>query len=92
MKAIRALLLAAGIAAAQEAPSGPTFRAGTDLVQVSAVADLPREEFQIFDNGVAQEVRLFQAETGKSGLRKNRDADDSAVRDRGRSGKCQVTG
>ncbi len=60
------------IAAAQQSP---TFRVGTELVQVSViaqdkqgkpVADLRREEFQILDNGSPQEIRLFLAE------RKNR--------------------
>ena len=50
----------------------PTFRAGTKLVQVNVVAqdqhgkpvaDLHREDFQIFDNGAPQEIRLFVAET-----------------------------
>jgi VWFA-related protein len=63
--------LVAMAAAAQEAPPQPTFRAGTDLVQVSvvardkdgkAVADLRREDFQIFDNGSQQQIRLFIAE------------------------------
>ncbi len=70
----------AGCAFAQTAPSNepaPIFRAGTELVQVSVVAldkqgkpvaDLRRDEFQIFDNGMPQEVRLFLSETEKSGL------------------------
>jgi VWFA-related protein len=54
----------------QNAPEA-TFRAGTELVQVSVVAqdkngkavtDLRREDFQIFDNGVQQEIRLFLAD------------------------------
>ena len=65
-------LLTAVIAAAQQSP---TFRVGTELVQVSViaqdkqgkpVADLRREEFQILDNGSPQEIRLFLAETEKS--------------------------
>jgi VWFA-related protein len=70
-KWISLLLLPGGIAAAQQVPSDPTFRAGTELVQVSVVAqdeqgkpvtDLRRDEFQIFDNGMPQEVRLFLSE------------------------------
>src|ERR1700683_2671917 len=69
--------LLARSAAAQQNPPGATFRAGTELVQVSViaqdkqgkpVADLRREDFQIFDNGAPQEVRLFLAETGESDL------------------------
>lgn len=57
-------------AAAQETPLSPTFRTGTELVQVSvvaqdksgkAVADLRREDFQIFDNGVPQNIAVFLA-------------------------------
>jgi VWFA-related protein len=75
LRSIGALFLAAVIAAAQQPPPEPTFRAGTELVQVSVVAqdkqgkpiaDLRREEFQIFDNGAPQEARLFLAETGES--------------------------
>ncbi len=55
-------------ALAQQAPTEPTFRAGTELVQVSVVAqdnagkpvsDLRREDFRIFDNGIQQDIRLF---------------------------------
>ena len=62
-------------ALAGQAPTGPTFSATTKLVQVSviardskgaAVADLRREEFQILDNGVPQEIRVFAAETQAS--------------------------
>jgi VWFA-related protein len=75
-----ALVLMAGCAFAQTAPSNepaPTFSAATKLVQVSVVpqdkqakpvADLRREEFQVFDNGAPQEIRFFLAETEKSGL------------------------
>jgi len=61
-------------AAAQQDRPAPTFRAGTELVQVSVVAvdkqgkpvaDLRRDEFQIFDNGAPQEVKLFLSETSK---------------------------
>jgi VWFA-related protein len=53
----------------------PTFQTGVQLVQVNVVAqdkhgkpvaDLRREEFQIFDNGSPQAIRLFVAETEKS--------------------------
>jgi hypothetical protein len=52
------LFLAAGIAMAQQPLPAPTFRTGTELVQLSViardknglpVADLRREEFQLFD-------------------------------------------
>jgi len=68
---ITLLFLPGGIAAAQQTPPEPIFRAGTELVQVSVVAldkqgkpvaDLRRDEFQIFDNGMPQEVRLFLSE------------------------------
>ncbi|HEY6345045.1 MAG TPA: VWA domain-containing protein [Bryobacteraceae bacterium] len=64
------LCLPAITAAAQETPLGPTFRTGTELVQVSvvaqdksgkAVADLHREDFQIYDNGVPQNIAVFLA-------------------------------
>jgi hypothetical protein len=75
-----AMFLTAAIAAAQQTAPEPTFHAGTELVQISViaqdkqskpVADLRREkfeEFKVFDNGAAQELRLFQAETEKSRL------------------------
>ncbi len=53
----------------------PVFKATTKLVQISViaqgtdgkpVADLRREDFQIFDNGSPQELRLFLTETRKS--------------------------
>ncbi len=74
-KRIGLLLVIAATAAAQQAPPVATFRAETQLVTVSViaqdkkgqpVADLRREEFQIFDNGSPQEIRVFQAETEKS--------------------------
>ena len=52
--------IAIGSVLAGQAPTDPTFRATTKLVQVSVVAhdskgapvaDLRREEFQILDNG-----------------------------------------
>jgi hypothetical protein len=73
-KRISVLLLGVGIVAAQQPPPA-IFRAETQLVQVSViaqdkdgqpVADLRREELQIFDNGASQELRLFVAETDKS--------------------------
>ena len=57
------------------APPDAAFRTGVKLVQVSViaqdkqgkpVADLRREEFQLFDNGAPQEVRLFVPEAVKS--------------------------
>jgi VWFA-related protein len=62
--------LPAIIAAAQENPPVPTFRTGAELVQVSlvaqdkngkAVGDLRREDLQIFDNGVPQNIAVFLA-------------------------------
>jgi VWFA-related protein len=62
-------LLAMG-AGAQTA-SGQAFRTGTELVQVSVVAqnqdgkaipDLRQEDFQIFDNGAPRKIALFLAE------------------------------
>lgn len=67
--------LALALALAAQAPTDPTFRATTKLVQVSVVAhdskgvpvaDLQREEFRILDNGVPREIRVFVAETQKS--------------------------
>jgi VWFA-related protein len=67
------VLLAVGSMRGQ-APEA-VFKATTKLVQVSViaqdkqgkpVADLRREEFQIFDNGSPQGIRLFLAETDKS--------------------------
>ena len=58
-----------------DVPPDATFRATTKLVQLSViardkqgkpVADLRRNEFQIFDNGSPREIQLFVAETGKS--------------------------
>ncbi len=67
--------IALGSVLVGQAPTESTFRATTKLVQVSVVAhdskgapiaDLRREEFQILDNGVPQEIRVFVAETEKS--------------------------
>jgi VWFA-related protein len=53
------------------APPNPVFQTATRLVQVSVIAqdkdgkpvtDLRRDEFQIFDNGAPQEIRLFLAD------------------------------
>jgi VWFA-related protein len=66
---------AAVTALAQQAPPEPSFRTGTDLVQVNVVAqdkdgkpvpNLRREDFQIFDNGSQQQIRLFIAEKPES--------------------------
>ena len=74
-RSIGTLFLAVELAAAQQSPPAPTFRTSTELVQVSVVAqdkqgkpvaDLRREEFQIFDNGAPREIRLFVPETEKS--------------------------
>ncbi len=64
-------LFTAITAAAQDNRPEATFRAGTELVQVSVVAqdkngkpvaDLRREDLQIFDNGAQREIRLFLAD------------------------------
>lgn len=71
-----ALFLAAEIALVAQSPPAPTFRSRTELVQVSVIAtdkkgnpvvDLRQDEFQIFDNGMAREVRLFAADSPASG-------------------------
>jgi VWFA-related protein len=68
------LLLSAGMMEAQQPAA--TFRANTELVQVNViahdkqgrpVANLRREEFQLFDNGMRQELRLFIPETVTDG-------------------------
>ena len=65
-----ALRQGAAQAPSQAAPDA-VFRATTKLVQVSVIArgqsgkpipDLRREEFQIFDNGSPQEIRMFVVE------------------------------
>jgi VWFA-related protein len=67
--AVLAVFLAAGTIRAQ-APEA-VFKATTKLVEMSviaqdkdgkAVGDLRREEFQIFDNGSPQEIRVFLSE------------------------------
>lgn len=74
-KPVSLLLAAAGLVAAQPPPSTPTFRTGTQLVQIRVVAqdregkpvtDLRREDFQLFDNGAQQEIRLFVGETDQA--------------------------
>jgi VWFA-related protein len=66
------LMLAA--ATAQESPQTPTFRTGVTLVRLSvvvkdsrgkAVGNLRREDFQMFDNGWPQDIRLFVSEKSK---------------------------
>lgn len=52
----------------------PVFRASAQLVQISVIAqdkdgkpvtDLRRDDFQIFDNGMPQEIRLFLADVSE---------------------------
>lgn len=56
-------------ASAQQAPSQPTFRSSVDLVTIDVVAttangapvpNLKVEDFEIFEDGVAQQVQTFQ--------------------------------
>jgi VWFA-related protein len=69
-KTITFFLLMAAIASAQQVSPPATFHTGTRLVQVDviaqdkegkAVTDLRQEDFQVFDNGEPQEIRLFLA-------------------------------
>jgi VWFA-related protein len=74
----------------QQSDSGVVFRANTKLVEVSVIAevkqgddkpakpitDLRREDFQIFDNGVRQEIRLFVAPTEPTAPPEARPADE----------------
>jgi VWFA-related protein len=69
------LFIAISATLAGQVPTDPAFRTTTKLVQVSVaahdskgapVADLRREDFQILDNGVPQEIRVFVAETENS--------------------------
>jgi hypothetical protein len=58
-------VLLIGRATAQQ---DPTFHAGTELVQVSVIAEdknagLRREDFQLFDHGQQQNIQLFVGET-----------------------------
>lgn len=68
MRCIALCFLVAAAALSEQSPPEPTFRTGTNLVQVSVVAqnkdgkpvaDLRREDFQILDNGTPQDIRLF---------------------------------
>jgi VWFA-related protein len=72
MRQLLVFLPIAAIAIAQQAKPDATFRVDTELIQTSViaqdakgkpVADLKREEFRIFDNGIPQEIRLFDAES-----------------------------
>jgi VWFA-related protein len=65
----------APLAAPQESQPAPTFRSSVTLVRVSVVAkdklgkpvaDLRREDFQIFDHGLPQAIRLFLPESDHS--------------------------
>lgn len=56
-------------ASAQQAPTQPTFRSSVDLVTIDVVAttaggapvaNLKAEDFEIFEDGVAQKVQTFQ--------------------------------
>ena len=56
-------------ASAQQSPSQPTFRSSVDLVTIDVVAttangapvaNLKAEDFEIFEDGVAQQVQTFQ--------------------------------
>jgi VWFA-related protein len=74
------LCIITGVAFGMQNPADAppaTFRTGTKLVQVSVVAqdkkgkpvaDLRRDEFQVFDNGTPQDIRLFLMETDKPNL------------------------
>jgi VWFA-related protein len=62
---------------ASQNPPGATFRAGVELVQInvvahdkqgSPVAGLRRDEFEILDNGVPQQIRLFVTESAPADL------------------------
>jgi len=58
-------------------PPPATFQAGVQLVQVRVIAqdkdgnpvtDLRQEEFQLLDNGLAQDIRLFLNESERSSI------------------------
>jgi VWFA-related protein len=62
------IFIVANAAHSAQAPADSSFHATTKLVQVSVIAqdkdgkpvnDLRREDFQIFDNGAPQDIRLF---------------------------------
>ncbi len=64
--------MSTGAAFAAQSPADGLFRATTKLVQVSVIAqdrggkpvsDLRHEDFQILDNGVPQDIRLFLSES-----------------------------
>ena len=71
------ILLCCFVALGQQADSDVVFRANTKLVEISVIAevtasdgkpakpiaDLRGEDFQVFDNGVRQEIRLFVSPT-----------------------------
>ncbi|HVY91910.1 MAG TPA: VWA domain-containing protein, partial [Bryobacteraceae bacterium] len=70
LRALAALSLACAIALAQDAP--PTFRENVRLVRVLAtvkdasgapVGSLEKSDFQIRDNGVPQEISVFERQT-----------------------------
>lgn len=76
LRATSISLFLAAVLSGQRASPPATFHTGTQLVQVSvvaqdsagkAVADLRREDFQVFDNGAPQEIRLFLAENFSAG-------------------------
>ena len=73
--AVRAVLMtavAAATGAIAQAPRAPTtFRVNTQLVEISVVvngsdgkpvAGLTRDDFELYDNGQRQEIRVFRAE------------------------------
>lgn len=74
------LLTARTAPAAQNPPDSPppaTFRTGVQLVQVRVVAedkdgrpvtDLRQEDFQLLDNGLSQDIRLFLNESERSSV------------------------
>jgi VWFA-related protein len=95
-KRLTILILPCLVLAAQERAPDATFRTGTELVQVSVIAqdkngktveDLRREDFQVFDNGAQQVIRLFLEEkptperevTQPAGVFTNRIATDAAT-------------
>jgi VWFA-related protein len=69
-----ACFVTAVAAVAQQDPSGPTFRAGTRLVEVDVVArskgsratGLSKEDFTLFDNGKPQKISFFSVRSSRS--------------------------
>lgn len=72
---VAVLLIGAGVAlmlttvSAQQAPAQPTFRSSVDLVTIDVVAttangapvaNLTADDFEVFEDGVAQQVQTFQ--------------------------------